>query len=34
MQGVEAFGDYAIQLRLKMMTKPGEQFIIRRRASP
>ena len=32
MQGVEQFGDYAIQLRLKMMTKPGEQFVIRRRA--
>ena len=33
MQGVEQFGDFAIQLRLKMMTKPGEQFVIRRRAS-
>jgi small-conductance mechanosensitive channel len=32
MQGVEAFGDYAIQLRMKIMTKPGEQFVIRRRA--
>ncbi|NJO38073.1 MAG: mechanosensitive ion channel family protein [Rhizobiales bacterium] len=32
MQGVEQFGDFAIQLRLKMMTKPGEQFVIRRRA--
>lgn len=32
MQGVEAFGDYAIQVRLKMMTRPGEQFVIRRRA--
>jgi moderate conductance mechanosensitive channel len=32
MQGVEQMGDYAIQLRLKMMTKPGEQFMIRRRA--
>jgi small-conductance mechanosensitive channel len=32
MQGVEAFGDFAIQLRMKMMTKPGEQFVIRRRA--
>jgi small-conductance mechanosensitive channel len=30
MQGVEQFGDYAIQIRLKMMTKPGEQFVIRR----
>jgi small-conductance mechanosensitive channel len=32
MQGVEAFGDYAVNLRLKMKTKPGEQFVIRRRA--
>jgi small-conductance mechanosensitive channel len=32
MQGVEQFGDYAIQLRIKMMTKPNEQFTIRRRA--
>jgi small-conductance mechanosensitive channel len=33
MQGVEQFGDYAIQIRMKMMTKPGEQFVIRRRAN-
>lgn len=33
MQGVEQFGDFAIQLRLKMMTRPGEQFAIRRRAN-
>lgn len=32
MQGVEQFGDFAIELRLKIMTKPGEQFVIRRRA--
>jgi small-conductance mechanosensitive channel len=32
MQGVEQFGDYAIQLRMKMMTRPGEQFPIRRKA--
>jgi len=32
MQGVEQFGDYAIQIRMKMMTEPGEQFAIRRRA--
>jgi len=32
MQGVEQFGDYAIQLRLKMTTRPGEQFVIRRKA--
>ena len=31
MQGVERFGEYAIELRLKMMTKPGQQFVIRRR---
>jgi small-conductance mechanosensitive channel len=32
MQGVEQFGDYGIQIRMKMMTKPGEQFVIRRKA--
>jgi moderate conductance mechanosensitive channel len=32
MQGVDAFGDYAVQLRMKMMTLPGEQFVIRRQA--
>ena len=32
MQGVEEFGDYAIQIRMKMTTKPGEQFVIRRKA--
>jgi small-conductance mechanosensitive channel len=33
MQGVEQFGDFAVQLRMKIMVKPGEkQFIIRRRA--
>jgi moderate conductance mechanosensitive channel len=32
MQGVEDFGDYAIKIRLKMMTKPGQQFVIRRKA--
>jgi small-conductance mechanosensitive channel len=32
MQGVEQFGDFAIQLRLKLKAKPGEQFVIRRRA--
>jgi small-conductance mechanosensitive channel len=32
MQGVEQFGEYAIQIRMKMMTKPGEQFPIRRKA--
>jgi len=32
MQGVEDFGDFAIKIRMKMMTKPGEQFVIRRKA--
>jgi len=32
LQGVQNFGDYGIELRLKMMTKPGEQFVIRRKA--
>jgi small-conductance mechanosensitive channel len=32
MQGVEQFGDFAVQLRLKMKTRPNEQFLIRRRA--
>jgi moderate conductance mechanosensitive channel len=32
MQGVDALGDFAVQLRLKMMTLPGENFVIRRQA--
>ncbi|WP_119274515.1 mechanosensitive ion channel family protein [Taklimakanibacter deserti] len=32
MQGVDSFGDFAIVLRLKLMTKPGTQFAIKRRA--
>jgi moderate conductance mechanosensitive channel len=32
MQGVDAFGDYAVQIRMKMMTLPGENFVIRRKA--
>jgi small-conductance mechanosensitive channel len=32
MQGVERFGEYAVQIRCKMTTKPGEQFILRRKA--
>jgi small-conductance mechanosensitive channel len=32
MQGVEQFGDFAIQIRMKTMTLPGEQFVIRRKA--
>jgi len=33
MQGVEQFDDYGLRIRTKMMTKPGEQFVIRRRAN-
>ncbi len=33
MQGVEQFDDYGMKVRTKMMTKPGEQFVIRRRAN-
>src|ERR1700741_3234579 len=32
MQGVEEFGDYAVQIRIKMKTRPNQQFTIRRRA--
>ena len=32
MQGVDQFGDFAIQVRLKMKTLPNKQFTIRRRA--
>jgi len=32
MQGVENLGDFAVQIRVKMMTLPGEQFVIRRKA--
>jgi small-conductance mechanosensitive channel len=32
MQGVEQFGDFAIQIRMKMKTQPGQQFVIRRKA--
>ncbi|QRM28676.1 mechanosensitive ion channel family protein [Microvirga sp. VF16] len=32
MQGVEQFGEFAIQIRCKMTTRPGEQFVIRRKA--
>ena len=32
MQGVEQLGDFAVQIRLKMMTLPGEQFVLRRKA--
>jgi small-conductance mechanosensitive channel len=32
MQGVEQLGDFAIQIHMTMMTRPGEQFVIRRKA--
>lgn len=32
LQGVENFGEYAIKICLRMMTKPGEQHAIRRKA--
>jgi hypothetical protein len=32
MQGVEQFGAFAIKLRMKMKTKCGEQFVVRRKA--
>jgi moderate conductance mechanosensitive channel len=32
MQRVEEFSEYGIRLRLKLITRPGEQFPIRRRA--
>jgi small-conductance mechanosensitive channel len=32
MQGIDSFGDFAVILRMKLMTKPGTQFTIRRRA--
>ena len=32
MQGVDSFGDFAVVLRMKLMTKPGEQFGIKRKA--
>jgi len=32
MQGVESFGEFAVHIRMKMMTLPGEQFVIRRKA--
>jgi small-conductance mechanosensitive channel len=32
MQGVEEMGDYDVKIRMKVMTKPGEQFAVRRKA--
>ena len=31
-QGVEQLGDFVVQIRAEMMTLPGEQFVIRRKA--
>ena len=31
-QGVEKFGDFAIQISLRQMTRPGEQHAVRRQA--
>ena len=33
MQGIEQVGKYSIDIRMKMMCKPGEQFMVRRRAN-
>src|SRR5262249_21176856 len=32
MQGVDELGDYAVMIGAKVMTVPGEQFVIRRKA--
>lgn len=32
MQGIQELGDFAVQLRVKMMTRPGGQFVIKRKA--
>ena len=32
MQGVDSFGDFAMVVRVKMMTKPNQQFTMKRRA--
>ncbi len=32
MQGVEEFDEYGIKIRVKMTARPGEQFVIRRKA--
>ncbi|RST87402.1 mechanosensitive ion channel family protein [Aquibium carbonis] len=34
MQAVGDFEDYGIQIKLKMTTKPGEQYIVRKKAYP
>jgi small-conductance mechanosensitive channel len=33
MQGVEQFDNYGMRVRTKMMTRPGEQFVVRRKAN-
>jgi hypothetical protein len=33
MRGIDELGDYAVTIRAKMMTVPGELFVIRRKAS-
>lgn len=32
-KGVEQFDNYGMRVRTKMMTKPGEQFVVRRKAN-
>ncbi len=32
MQGIEQFGDFAIQIQMKIMTRPGAQYVLRRKA--
>ena len=32
MQGVDSFGEFAVALKLKMVTKPGQQYVMKRRA--
>ena len=34
MQRVDSFGDYGIVLKCKVMTRPGEQFMVRKKAFP
>ncbi len=32
MQGIDSFGDFAIVLKMKLMTKPNAQFVVKRKA--
>ena len=32
MQGIDSFGDFAIVLKMKLMTRPNAQFVIKRKA--